>query len=113
MTPEYEAWAIAWARGGDIELHDHGDSHGVLTVVRGELTESYTTRLDHPLCTRKLGARMTIAFGADHIHDIVNLGDTLAMSVHVYAPHLSSMTFYDDQLRPIRNEPLVLGQHVG
>src|ERR1700722_15710177 len=36
----------------------------------------------------------TLRFGGRHVHDIVNAGDTPAISVHVYAPRLTSMTYY-------------------
>jgi hypothetical protein len=34
------------------------------------------------------------AFGPSHIHDVVNIGDVPATSVHVYSPPMASMTFY-------------------
>lgn len=44
------------------------------------------------------------------MHDVVNLGDEPALSIHVYAPRLVSMTFYDDRpacfLDVVRHETL-------
>jgi hypothetical protein len=36
----------------------------------------------------------SISFGGHHVHDIVNGGAVPAISVHVYAPRLTSMTYY-------------------
>jgi predicted metal-dependent enzyme (double-stranded beta helix superfamily) len=113
VTSEYEAWVIHWARGGEIELHDHGGSNGAVAVVRGELTETYTSAPGRPLRTRFLGAPSAITFGPTHVHDLVNHGPTMATTIHVYTPHLASMTYYDRRLQPLRTESLVLGQHVG
>jgi predicted metal-dependent enzyme (double-stranded beta helix superfamily) len=114
VTDHYEAWLIHWASGGDIAMHDHGGSSGALWLLRGELSESYADRIDRrPLRSRFLAAGSGITFGPGHVHNLVNPGTAPATSVHVYSPHLSSMTFYDDALSPIRTEPLVLGQHVG
>ena len=48
------------------------------------------------------------AFGPDYIHDVVNAGQTQALSIQVYSPRLVSMTFYDFRrghgLRPVREE---------
>jgi hypothetical protein len=41
------------------------------------------------------------------VHDVVNAGDEPAVSVHVYAPPLVAMTFYEvagDAVRPVRTE---------
>jgi hypothetical protein len=35
-----------------------------------------------------------VKFGCSHVHDIVNLGSTPAISVHVYGPRLTAMTYY-------------------
>lgn len=114
-TPTYEAWVIAWPTGGGIELHDHGGSAGAFCVVSGELNET-VARLASPLRRHRRHAAGTGAvFGAAHIHDIVNVSDELATSVHVYAPHLSTMTFYapgnDGVLVPTRTEIATAPEH--
>jgi predicted metal-dependent enzyme (double-stranded beta helix superfamily) len=43
-------------------------------------------------------------FEAGHRHDVVNDGPEVALSVHVYSPPLSSMTFYDDADVAVRTE---------
>jgi mannose-6-phosphate isomerase-like protein (cupin superfamily) len=94
----FEAWVIAWPPGGAIELHDHGGSSGAIVVASGELTE--TTVTEHPdgqanTETTVLPAGMSTTFAAPHIHDLVNLGSVPAISVHAYAPRLTTMTHYD------------------
>ena len=35
----WEAWVVGWTPGQHVEVHDHGDSAGVLVVVEGDLVE--------------------------------------------------------------------------
>jgi Cysteine dioxygenase type I len=92
-----EAWVIAWPSGGSVELHDHGGSAGAVVVAQGELVE--TSVVLQPsggvaLRTNTIGVGGSISFGGHHVHDIVNGGAVPAISVHVYAPRLTSMTYY-------------------
>jgi hypothetical protein len=54
---------------------------------------------------------------AGAVHDLVNPAPTPALSVHVYAPRLTHMTYYDHRpsgfLRPLRTQALAVGQAVG
>ena len=46
-----------------------------------------------------------VGFPASYVHDVRNLGDEPAVSVHTYSPPLTSMTYYDladGELTPIR-----------
>jgi predicted metal-dependent enzyme (double-stranded beta helix superfamily) len=95
---EVEAWVIAWPPGGAIEFHDHGASSGAVVVTAGQLTESEVfagpdgSAVVH---TRELVAGASVVFGTGHLHDLVNRSESPAVSVHVYAPRLTEMTFYD------------------
>jgi mannose-6-phosphate isomerase-like protein (cupin superfamily) len=98
----FEAWLLGWPVGEGIELHDHGSSSGALVVVEGVLSETYVdtspglrpgARLQH----RLLPQGDLVAFGPDHIHDVVNGGRRQALSIHVYSPRLRSMTFYENR----------------
>ncbi len=92
-----EAWAIAWPPGGAIELHDHGGSAGAVVVTAGELVEtSIVTEPSGELAQRTttIPAHRSISFAGRHVHDVVNAGAVPAISVHVYAPRLTSMTYY-------------------
>lgn len=94
----FEAWVIGWPPGGAIELHDHGESRGAVVVVDGELVEMVVTEDGQgALATTStvLSASASLSFDMPHIHEIVNLGPGPAVSVHVYAPRLTAMTYYE------------------
>jgi predicted metal-dependent enzyme (double-stranded beta helix superfamily) len=97
-SEDAEVWVIAWAPGGAIELHDHGGSWGALVVVSGELVETSVAFVGDSgevgLRRRSLGAGQSLGFGSTHVHDIVNRSAAPAISVHAYAPRLTSMTYY-------------------
>lgn len=95
---DHEVWLLSWLPGQGTGLHDHGGSSGVFTVVSGELHE--LSLVVSPL--RRAGARervlrtgTTRAFGASYVHEVTNMGTEPAVSVHVYAPRLTTMNMYD------------------
>jgi predicted metal-dependent enzyme (double-stranded beta helix superfamily) len=94
----FEAWAIIWPPAGGIELHDHGGSEGAVVVAEGSLIETrivaeeaggFGTRL------RRISAGAVLELQKSCIHDVENSGDATALSVHVYAPRLTAMTYYE------------------
>jgi hypothetical protein len=106
-TPSYEAWLIAWEPATSLELHDHGGSVGVVWVVAGRLVETYTdltTRWE--LCSQELDPGDVLAVPASRVHQVWNPYRSRALSVHVYSPPLSTMTFFDHRpehyLDPLR-----------
>jgi quercetin dioxygenase-like cupin family protein len=92
-TPAFEAWLICWPQGASLELHDHGPSAGAFAVVTGTLDETWVDQAGQR--TRRVGASEVVSFGRGHIHDVANGERAPAISVHVYSPPLSTMTFYD------------------
>ncbi|MFJ8233200.1 cysteine dioxygenase [Streptomyces sp. NPDC094448] len=46
--PGYEVWLLSWVPGQGTGAHDHGPSSGVLTVLRGRLTERTERLTDAP-----------------------------------------------------------------
>jgi predicted metal-dependent enzyme (double-stranded beta helix superfamily) len=97
-TPDFDAWLIAWPRGGKVELHDHGVSTGAVSVISGALVEAVPKRGDSghlALVRHELRAGATLGFGAGHVHDVTNESDEHVLSLHVYSPALTSMTFYE------------------
>ena len=95
---DFDAWLIAWPAGGAIELHDHGASAGAIAVVSGTLVETRAEResvSNWALTSRELvvGA-IPASFTQGEIHDVSNLGETVALSLHIYSPRLETMTFY-------------------
>jgi hypothetical protein len=98
QTPAYEAWLIAWEAAADLELHDHGGSQGAFHVVEGTLVEAHTDLADPaPLRTLPIGSGEGRQVTATRVHRVWNPEPARAVSVHVYSPPLSSMTFYDDR----------------
>src|SRR5271163_2564854 len=103
-TADFDAWLIAWPKGGKVELHDHGASIGAVSVISGVLMEAVPWRDDTgqlSLVRHELRAGTTLGFGVGHVHDVTNESDEHALSLHVYSPVLTSMTFYElsgDQL---------------
>ena len=94
----FEAWVISWPPGGAIELHDHGGSSGAVVVAEGELVETAVAEnWRGTLGTTRtvLPAWASVTFDRTHVHEIVNMGPDLAISVHVYAPRLTAMTYYE------------------
>ncbi len=113
VTDLFEAWAIGWPAGGAIELHDHGHSSGAVVVAAGSLTE--TTVRSTPQGMTAIGTHHISAgehrrFGSRYVHDLTNDRDEQAISVHVYGPRLTTMTYYrldeDGGLAPVRTEEL-------
>jgi cysteine dioxygenase type I len=98
-----DVWLISWLPSQGTELHDHGGSSGSYTVLSGTLTEAVVGggRRRDP----RRAAGESVGFGARYVHDVRNLDETAAVSVHAYSPPLTSMTYYDlagGRLQPIR-----------
>jgi hypothetical protein len=92
---DYDVWLIGWDSFQGVDLHDHGGAAGVLYVVEGTLQETSASRTRPPRATEQtLTAGTARAFGADHVHRVVNPTAGPATSLHVYAPPLVSMDFY-------------------
>jgi hypothetical protein len=88
-----DVWLISWLPSQGTQLHDHGGSSGSFTVLSGTLTEAVVgggTLHDHDRV-----ASQSIGFGAHYVHDVRNVYDTPAVSVHAYSPPLTTMTYYD------------------
>lgn len=97
VTDLFEAWAIGWPTGGKIDFHDHGPSNGAVVVASGTLTETTVRSVAQGvsvIATRHLGPGMARHFGPSYVHDLVNDGEQEAISVHVYGPRLSAMSYY-------------------
>jgi predicted metal-dependent enzyme (double-stranded beta helix superfamily) len=91
----YEAWLLGWTPGQHVELHDHGDSAGALTVIEGELVDVRATR--GLFVHQTLAAGSTTELPAGLVHDVVGSGPAATTSIHVYSPPLTQMSFYDER----------------
>jgi Cysteine dioxygenase type I len=89
-----EVWLICWDIGQDTLLHDHGGSVGAFAVARGSLLEDHGAVHRTGLSTRRHRAGDTVGFGADYLHNLVNVGTEPTVSIHAYSPPLRAMNFY-------------------
>jgi mannose-6-phosphate isomerase-like protein (cupin superfamily) len=100
----YEAWLLGWAPGQHVGMHDHGDAAGAFFVLAGELREALPERRRSIV---DLGAGSTGVVARGQLHDVGNVSQRPALSIHVYSPPLSTMTFYDAAGRsPLRTEEI-------
>ncbi len=94
LADDHDVWLIGWDAFQGVDLHDHGEAVGVLYVVDGELVETSKVPGSGPLVEQTLPAGTARAFGADHVHRLVNPSARPATSLHLYSPPLTSMGFY-------------------
>ena len=91
-TDHLEIWVLGWPVGSSTGWHDHLRSEGAFLTVEGELLEQTTTGRD--VSERHLWEGEGRSFGRHHVHNVANLGDRPAVSVHVYSPALRGVTRY-------------------
>jgi hypothetical protein len=97
-----DVWLLSWLPSQRTELHDHGGSAGAFTVLSGRLREAVASGSRLREIDRLSGH--TVGFGARYVHDVRNVSDAPAVSVHAYSPPLKIMNFYDfagGRLEPI------------
>lgn len=100
-TDDHDVWIIVWGPGSGVDLHDHGASAGAFAVASGALTETSDPSDPSP---RRVTAGDDRALAPGLVHAVRNEGSSVAVSVHVYAPPLETMGFYDDARNEIRRE---------
>jgi predicted metal-dependent enzyme (double-stranded beta helix superfamily) len=103
LDDDVEVWLLTWAQDTFTEMHDHGGSVGAYRVVEGVLTEDWAA--PGRIRRRTFAAGRTMAFGAEHIHDVTNQRPEPAVSIHAYSPPLRTMTYYlpdGGAVRPVR-----------
>jgi predicted metal-dependent enzyme (double-stranded beta helix superfamily) len=93
----FDIWLISWMPTQGTQLHDHGGSSGAFAVTSGQLSEAVYRRRPGrgPLTEYQRPAGAAIGFGPKYVHDVRNLSDAPAVSVHAYSPPLTTMNFYD------------------
>ena len=106
-----DLWLLTWQQDNSTDLHDHGASSGAFRVLSGALSEDRPVqRPSGTSLVRNLrSAGETVAFGPRLVHDVHNVDRVPAVSLHVYSPPLTSMTYYDvagDRLAARYTEPV-------
>lgn len=106
-----EAWLIRWPSGALAALHDHGSAYGVAQVVAGTLYESRFEADGTRGAERRWSPEHCVTLPHGTYHEVRNYDARVAYSIHVYAPRLEVMTFYDrdpsGKLRPMRQEAAI------
>lgn len=93
ITAYLEVWLMAWPSGSSAGWHDHGQSSGAMRVVAGSLT--HETWRDGGLAEVDLRETDEFSFVPGLVHNMGNIGDCIALSVHAYSPGLTQMTPYE------------------
>ena len=75
-------------------MHDHGGARAAVRIVTGRLRERF--RADGSVQLRWLDAGAAQVLPAEHVHEVINLHDVEAVSVHVYSPPIGDMGFRVD-----------------
>ena len=95
---DLQIWLLSWLPGQGTPLHDHGSSTGAFAVTRGTLTERVVAEpragSPPPQSTAALSTGRVRHFGPHYVHQVHNLHDQPAVSVHVYTPRLTVMHTY-------------------
>jgi hypothetical protein len=95
QATDHEVWLLTWLPGQGTGLHDHGGSAGAFHVLSGSLTEDTVVACTPVRITaREFGEGAGRRFGSRHIHRITNRSVRPAISIHVYAPALTTMSRY-------------------
>jgi predicted metal-dependent enzyme (double-stranded beta helix superfamily) len=97
---------IHWPPGSVAPLHDHGDASAVALVLSGELRERACRNGEW--FERAWHSQSSVELPIHIRHTVWNESEQPAYSVHVYAPGLSRMTYYERSangiMRAIRTE---------
>ena len=88
------AWLICWLHDHDTGFHDHDRSAGAVTVARGQVCEERLVLGGAPL-VRSFAPGQTFDIAASDIHRVLHVGESPAVTLHVYSPPLWRMGAYE------------------
>ncbi|KAI0893842.1 cysteine dioxygenase type I [Annulohypoxylon nitens] len=85
---------LVWTPGKGSAIHDHGNAHCIMKILRGDLTE---TRYEFPngdteqpmqVKSEQVHKENAVAYMADELglHRVSNQGSDFAVSLHLYTP---------------------------
>jgi len=87
-----EVWLMTWPSGATTDWHDHGAAAGAMVVVHGELIDRmWKGGSEH---WREVTAGDEIAIAPRTAHNLTNVGNDVATTIHAYSPELADMTPY-------------------
>jgi hypothetical protein len=95
LTDACEVWLLTWLPGQKTGFHDHGDASGAFAVTSGDLRESLATPGSSRVRHRRAARGSVTGFGGQHLHNVGNVSQAPAISVHAYSPPLSAMRRYE------------------
>ncbi|MGN6412685.1 cysteine dioxygenase [Flexivirga sp.] len=91
-TPHLEVWVMTWPPGASTGWHDHGVAAGAMVVVEGELIDrQWKGGTEH---WSELSEGDEKSIGPRTAHNLTNVGDGYAVTIHAYSPGLTEMTPY-------------------
>lgn len=90
LGEEYDVWVISWMPGQSTGYHDHGSSSGAFVVTTGLLEEHRPGTQ-----ARAVAPGRVRAFGVGYAHDVRNVSDGPAVSIHAYSPPLTEMNEFE------------------
>ena len=96
-TESFDVWLLRWPAGTAVSPHHHGDSDAAFVVWSGALEE--TRWPDGRREERELEPGQGAVVERGVVHDVG--APVEALSVHVYAPPLARMAFFDDQAEKV------------
>lgn len=100
-----EAIWIRWPPGSVSPLHDHGSSSSLVGMLHGSLSEVVHAAGIGVRARRTWTPEHSIELPAHECHEVRNVTNTSAASVHVYPAPLSGLRFYQ-QRAPGKLEPI-------
>ncbi|MEO3936166.1 cysteine dioxygenase [Dermatophilaceae bacterium Soc4.6] len=88
-----EVWLISWPEGGETGWHDHDGSLGSFAVASGAVVEQ--TWGGGRVHARRLVDGESRAFGESHVHNVRGAAAGRSLTVHAYAPRLTTTTSHE------------------
>src|SRR4051794_23753308 len=87
--PGHELWLLTWLPEDGTGIHDHAGSAGAFAVALGSLEEREIR--DGVTISRSYHSGEIVSFPDGYVHDVINLSDAPAVSLHAYSPPLVAM----------------------
>jgi cysteine dioxygenase len=89
LDEDIEILLLCWPAGSSSTMHDHGESSCWLRVLIGQVHEARHLTADDRRVTERLSpGDATYINNGCGLHQISNRSDSMAVTIHVYAPPL-------------------------